>query len=607
MTTNPSAKTPRIFFSGAAILSFFIFACASPAQTPTATPTDQATVAVVTLAGSIVERRNPLEILFPTGYTLRDLTTSVTRAAEDPDVAALMVRIENPQWSMAQAMSFRSALDEYKESGKPLYVSADMLSTSSYVVASAGEIMLPPVGAVDLTGMNFSIYYIADLLGKLGIEAQAVNTGKFKDALDPFLHNQMQEGTRIQMTALLEDYFGAMVDAVATGRDISEEKAREILTGGPYGSTAALTAGAIDRIAYLENLESEIGDDLEREVTFDWEYVDAALPKMEPPNFMSILMGSFGSSARRTEPDHIAVVYALGPIVDGRRQSSNPFAQEEVIASDDFVDMLDEIGREENLRAIVLRVNSPGGSAIASDRIWNRLETFQADGIPVVVSMGGVAASGGYYISMGADHIVAEPTTITGSIGVIGGKFNLAGTYDKIGISKESLSIGENVGIYSETDFWDEREQAILNELLEYIYEEFTSKAAAGRDMTQEEIKELGGGRVWSGVAALENGLVDELGGLEDAITVARDLADAGDARVIEYPRELTFMELMEKLMTGDIAITSRQHAIQQTALYQAAATTLPPEVLNTLLHAVVSMQDRPSAQVLLPLNFTIE
>lgn len=512
---------------------------------------------VITLDGPVVEQANPLAFLGPGESTLRELTGTIDRAAKDDRVGALVVRTIRPMMGWAQAAELRDGILAFRETGKPVVALTDAAVLNDYLVVSAADrIVMTPVGGLGVYGLSADMYFFRDMLGKLGIEAHAVNTGRFKTAFEPFTHGEMSEGTRIQVQALLDSHENHIVSCIVGARGMTPDAARKALWNGPYSSAGAKEAGLVTDIAYLDAFLEEwlAAQNLEADEKYGAEPVAVA----KTPSLFSLFSGlsAGGAAARRSTEGRIVVVGATGPIVDGR-SDENPFAAQQVIASEDFLELIDEILDEGTPAAIVLRVDSPGGSAIASDRIWNRLGELQADGIPLVVSMGNVAASGGYYISMGADRIVAEPTTITGSIGVIGGRFVLGGTYGKIGVNKQSIRKGPNAGILDETRPWTADEEAIVVALLEEIYDVFTAKAAEGRGMTQDEVKELAGGRVWSGTDALANGLVDQLGGLSDAIAAAREIAGAPDAAVVSYPREKEFFELVEEMLSGQLSVAA--------------------------------------------------
>jgi protease IV len=568
--------------------------------------TDKAVIVpVMTIGSRLVEQPDKLAFLNPNIVTLKSKLDTIKKAKDDPEVQALLVRYQSPGFNLAQAMELRDALVDFKTAGKKVYVSSDYYNILSYTVATAAdEVVLPPVGTLNTVGLSFSLYYFKELLAKLGMVASVVNEGKFKDAFDPFVRDEMSEGTQIQMTALAEDLFGIFQENVAEGRDISKEKAWEILTNGPYFSEKALEIGAVDRLEDIQNLKKTIESEIEGTVKFDDEYSAKKKPKQpEFGDFMAMFMGSgaFGKKSKVAE-DKIAIVYACGPIVDGRQDTSNPFTSQQLIASDDFIDLLDEVVEDGGLKALVLRVDSPGGSAIASDRILAKLEEIQASGVPVVVSMAYVAASGGYYISTGADYIVAEPTSITGSIGVIGGKITWQETYDKVGISKNVITIGENTQIYSETKPWDEKERATMMELMSDIYDVFVGKVAEGRKMSKEEVLEIAEGRVWTGKSALEVGLVDELGGLDTAIAKARELASASDASVVIYPKELNIMEALEKIMSGEMSVKSLVDVqVGATPWLEMARMLLTEAQFNHFLFLTTQMRDQPKAMMVSP------
>ncbi len=571
-------------------------------------------VAEIEINGPIAERSDPFAIFASNQTTLQGLLGRIEKAKNDEMIEAIYIRMLAPGWNSAQAMEVYQALDEVVENGKDVYISFDMAGILNYTVASAGsKILMPEVGIVDLHGLNFSLYFMKDMLGKLGVEADVVNVGKFKDALDPLIRNEMGEGTRIQMTALLESFFTSFEDRLAEQRGWDEEKTEEIITMGPYTSEEALELGLVDEIISHEQIEGFLADELGERIKLVEGYGEKK-KQQEPPNIFALLTGSSMSKKKSQSDDpKVAVVYALGPISDGRSQSDNPFESNQAIVSDDFVDLLDKVSESKNLKAVVVRVDSPGGSAIASDRIHERLLEFQRDDIPVVVSMGSVAASGGYYISMGADHIFAQDTTITGSIGVIGGKILLADTYDKIGVTKQSLAIGDHSNIYSETDKWTDEERKLLNETLDSIYDTFTAKAADGRGMSQDEIKELGGGRVWSGSDALENGLVDEIGGLTQAIAYAKELTGEEELEVIQFPEELSLLEMIDKIMMGEIQMNVKAPGLnlslmgQELAIGSTVMRSMQPWQKSTLSFVLNSLEGKPEILMVSPFLFNLQ
>ncbi len=563
-------------------------------------------VPIVTLKGQITEVKDPFSIFGSVAQTtLRDLTARIRTAAEDEEVLGLVVRLEQPMFSMSQGLAIHDALLDFSMSGKPLWVSSDVYSIGTYLLAStATEIVLPEPGGIMTIGLPVSMYYFADTLDKLGMEAQVVNTGRFKNAMEPFTHREMSDGTREQMGALIDDLYGFIVNQIASNRGIEASLVEKLLTEGPFTAEQSIKNGFVDRVAYQEDMKEIIKDYLGGEVDFPTSYGRRTSTR-QTPSFFEMMMGRSSRTATRTdESPKIGLIYAFGPIIDGHTTSS-PFGSSQMIASESFISQLNEVVKEPGIKAIVIRVDSPGGSAIASDRIWNRLNQIQADGINVIVSMGDVAASGGYYISMGAERIFAEPTTITGSIGVVGGKIVMGGLYDSIGVRKDSsLSIGPHTGLMDETSPWGEKEQEILNALLDDIYDQFTAKAALGRGVSQDRIKELGGGRVWSGISAKENGLIDELGTLDDAIAYARQVSGYDDAELAIFPKEKTFFEVLEELMGGNVSTTMTLPISlnpQFAGTYALLETVIPSQHLRTFFTMVDIMKnsDTPTMMVM--------
>ncbi|MCB2155527.1 signal peptide peptidase SppA [bacterium] len=561
-------------------------------------------VPIIVLDGPITEVSNPLALFGEQSTVLRDLTATIDKAAEDDEVVGMILKVGRPSVGLAQVTEIRDHLMKFRESGKPLITWFDAATPGGYLLASTGtQVVMPEVGMLMTPGISIQMYYFKDLLAKVGAEAEVVNSGKFKTAMEPFTHNTMSEGNRIQLGEILDDIAEAIVEDVAEGRGMDMGDVRDVLWTGPLESQWALDKGLITDIAYYQDFLDQYAE--ENGIEYDDEYRAKPKKEKESINLFTLFSNMNADSDKKSDgKERIALVYALGAIIDGRADE-NPFQQGEQIASEDFLDLLDDVMDEGDTKAIVLRVDSPGGSAIASDRIWNRLEQIQAQGVPVVVSMGSVAASGGYYISMGADKIVAEPTTLTGSIGVVGGKFSFGGTYEKIGVSKQMLSVGQNATIWDEAEPWDENEREIMNHMIDTTYDTFTRKVADGRGMTQDRVKELGQGRVWSGIDAKDNGLIDELGGTEEAIAIARDMIGNPDISIVQYPREKTFFELLEEVMGGDVSAGAIvPNALMTPDMVQTLQAVLPPEQVQTLMDAMTLMKDEPAILTWNPINF---
>ncbi|MCC5875526.1 MAG: signal peptide peptidase SppA [Candidatus Sumerlaeia bacterium] len=544
------------------------------------------TVPVLNISGLVVDRSPALPFFSTPVTNLRQKVDALNRAATDDDVAAVLVRYEMPMWTYAQSSEFQEAIVTFRNSGKPVYVHYDAGTIIDYIAATpATHVSMSPVGVVDLAGLGFSLYYFKETLAKLGMEAEAIQTGAYKNAFEPFTESSMTAETREQMNDLLDDLFGHAVSSLSRHRELDEELATDLLTGGPYTSTRAVELNLIDSMLHLPDLRTHMEEEVGRELSFDSRYATPRRQAPRMPSMADLFGGGFGRrSTPPAAPTNIALVYAQGPIIDGRSGEFNPFIIEQAVASEDFLEILDDISKDNSIRAIVIRVDSPGGSAIASDRIHNALADIRHKGTPIVVSMGSMAASGGYYIAMEADKILAQPTTLTGSIGVVGGKLSMEGTFNSIGIHREHLHRGENTELYSTARRWTDRERALLGEIIDEIYETFTTKAANARNMDHDALLELAGGRVYTGTRALDVGLIDELGGLSRAIAVARELADAPDARVVVYPKEPTLLEMLENLFSSGITMNmGRGFQGDMQILLQAAELILPREARNTI------------------------
>ncbi|MGF1572014.1 MAG: signal peptide peptidase SppA [Sumerlaeia bacterium] len=509
---------------------------------------------VLKLNGMIEERSSPFSFFDESTTSLHDLITILDRAAKDDKIAALAIQVQRPSMGLAQTTELRNALLRFRESDKDLIMLLDVADLRGYYLASAGsEIVLTPVGGLMTYGLSFNLYFFRDMLAKIGLKAQVVNTGDFKNALEPFTNQEMSEGTRTQYTTLMNDLTKHLGNSIGSERGITEDQALKSLFAGPLLAPKAFDEQLITRVEYIDEFLTKYADDHQLELEHDYDPLDKK--PQEVPNLFSLFSSTGSTRSKTTKAPKIALIYALGNIIDGE-EPEDPFADTSMIASDSFIDLLDE-AVQENAKAIVIRVDSGGGSAVASDRIWQKLNTIQnTNKIPVVVSMGNIAASGGYYISMGAERIFVQPTTITGSIGVIAGRIVMGDLYNKIGVNRQSISQGENSWLVDETTEYTPEQIAFIETLIMATYEDFTRKAADSRAMTQEQIKALAGGRVWTGLSAIDNGLADELGGLQDAIAFARTLTEDGgdDLPLVEYPKEKSFSDIINELMSGSLS-----------------------------------------------------
>ena len=458
--------------------------------------------------------------------SLPEAIARLEKAADDEKLTGLVLEIKDPSLGWARLNDLRQAIDRVQAKGKKVVASIDSATSLDYLLAiSCDEVIMPESGMLMLLGLRAEVTFYKNLFDKLDVKAEMLRVGEYKSAAEPYTRTEMSPAFREEMESILDDYYDQVVDSIAEARKLDRKKVEEIIDNGPYSSTAAKELGLVDHVGYADELEGRLknGDDsAELKVTRNYgkKKVDtdfsgfAGMVKL-----MNLLMG-VETTTRASSQNKIAVIYASGAITTGRSGSS--LFGGETLGSDTLVKAIEKAGKDDKVKAIVLRVDSPGGSALASDLIWRALEKVNK---PVVASMGDVAASGGYYISMGADTIYAEPGTLTGSIGVVGGKVALKGLFEKAGITTTVLSRGKNSGTMSMLDGYTESERTAMQKMLNEIYAQFTRKAAAGRKMDYEKLEKLARGRVYTGRQALEKGLVDKLGTLEDAFAHAQELA----------------------------------------------------------------------------------
>ena len=411
----------------------------------------------------------------------------------------------------------------------------DNASTQEYLLATAcDEVVMPESGTLLMTGVRAEVSFYKNLFDKIGVQAEILRVGEFKSAAEPFTRTEMSPQFRKEMEELLDGFYQEMTQIISESRKLTPEKAAAAIDEGPLTAKRAKELGLIDRLGYEDELKSVVTDGNKSKLQILRKYgkkkIDTDFSGFAGMvKFMELLTGA-DSSSRKSYADKIAVIYAVGPINTGKSKS-DLFSDDTSLGSETLIKAIRTASEDKTVKAIVLRVDSPGGSALASDLIWRELQIVKK---PIVVSMGNVAASGGYYISMGAKKIYAEPGTITGSIGVVGGKIALEKLYDKIGITTTVIQRGKNGGVLSSTTPFTEDERAAMQKLLNDVYDQFTRKAALGRKMEQVDLEKLARGRIYTGRRAKELKLIDEIGTLDDAVASAQKLAGLDPGEKIE-------------------------------------------------------------------------
>lgn len=528
------------------------------------------------------------------GQSFTSLLTQLRKAKVDDRIGAVLLDISFPQIGWGKAEELREAIKDFKSGGKPVYAYMELgMNREYYIATAADKVFLPPSGDLYINGFAAEAMFYKGSLDKLGIEADVIQIGpKYKNAPDQYTKKEMGEGQREVINAVLDEYFNRYTSGVAEARKKSVEDVKAIIDNAPYNANQAKELGLIDGAIYNE----QVYEDLKERLGYKPE---DKLRTIRGGEYREIPSDSLGLN----KGERIALIYASGAINVGHSNNS-PFGGS-MVGSDTVVAAVNDAAQDPTIKAIVLRVDSPGGSALASDLMWNALENAKKKGKPVVVSMSDVAASGGYYISCNANKIVAEPTTITGSIGVFMGKPVVKGLYDWLGITNEYVTRGKNAGIFRETVKWTPEERAKMEEGANNIYfNNFLPKVAAGRNKSHEEVNTIGQGRVWTGTQAKANGLIDEFGGLERAIDVAKQLAGLPgdkDVRRVVFPAPKPFFETL----FGDPEET--QTTAEQKA-QQALAESLPKDVRRAFRYAdIFDRMQRGEAMLMLPFELEIK
>jgi protease-4 len=489
--------------------------------------------------------------------SLGSLMAQFRKAKADKRISAIVLDIDASDTGWAKTEEIRGAIEDFRTSGKPVYAFIETGFNKDYYIATAcDKIYVPPSGELFITGLAADVMFFRGTLDKLGIYPDMYQIGKYKSAGDMFTQKQMTDAHREYINSLLDDLYGRYVEGIAKSRSKTVDDVKKLIDNAPYNAAQAKDAGLIDGALYRDEVDKEIKKRLGYKESDELRVTSAGDYRKIPQESLGLNKG-----------EKIAVVYASGDITSGSSQFGS--AGEETIGSDSLVKVLKEMRNDNSIKAVVFRIDSPGGSGLASDIIWRAVESLK-EKKPVVVSMSDVAASGGYYIAAGANKIVAEPSTITGSIGVVGGKPVVKGFYDWIGVTNEYVLRGTNAGMFRESEKFTDSERKKLEEFLNTTYDDFISKVGKGRGKDKTYIDSIGQGRVWTGKQGKDNGLVDEYGGLDKAIEIAKQLAkipaDKGVQRIIR-PQPPTFWDELFNDSGADETEASTELKQQQTML----------------------------------------
>ena len=465
---------------------------------------------------------------------LNDILANIKKAKTDENIKGIYIEIGMISAGFATREEIRNALLDFKESGKFITTYSEIYTQGSYYLASVADyICMYPEGGMELRGLNSTIPFFTNALKKMGIEPQVIRHGKFKSAVEPFMLTEMSDENREQIETYMGSIWEHFLKNVASDRKLTRDRLNEMAENLEIQTTEdAVRLGLVDSLFYRDQFQNHLANLMEQE-----NYDDINFISLKKYNKVK------NENARdKFKKEKVAVIYAQGEIQSGE-------GSETVIGSERISKAIRKARKDEKVKAIVLRVNSPGGSALASDVIWREMKLANEEK-PVVVSMGDVAASGGYYIACASDKIYASPNTITGSIGVFGIMPNIEELMtDKIGITFDNVKTNKFADLGSVNRPLTQEEYDIIQKGVVDVYNTFTSKVAEGRDMSQENVDDIGQGRVWSGTNAMDINLIDEYGGLEAAVAGAAELAELEDYRIYELPEQKDpFQELLKQL-----------------------------------------------------------
>jgi protease-4 len=503
-------------------------------------------VLVLRLEGEIPEKP-PVELpSFLSGdrapVTVSSVWMSLKKAAADSHIKAVALEPEGISAGWAKLEELRLDIEQFRKSGKPVFAYLRTPSAREYYLATAADrVYLGPADQMYLKGLRAEIMYFKKSLDKLGVEIEVEHAGKYKDFGDMFSRTDMSPETREVMSSVVDDLYGNLVDRIAAGRKKSPEQVRAIIDQGPFTASQALKAGLVDSLRFPDQMWGELRDRLK-----SGEPVKVPLDK-----YTKVPLDAVGLEGK----SRIALVIGEGDIVRG--SASDDGSAESGLTSYGFVKLLRQVGADSLIKAVVVRIDSPGGEVVASDEMWREMNLLSKKK-PTVISMSDAAASGGYYMAMTGDPIVAYPGTLTGSIGVVFGKPNLHGLYDKLGVTKDAIQRGTHAGIDSDYRPLAPDERQMLRAGIDESYKDFVTKVADARHRKFEQIEPLAQGRVWMGDQAKANGLVDEVGGLDTAVDLAKKKANIPAAErvtVVTYPGRRNFLDILmrKSQMDGDL------------------------------------------------------
>lgn len=535
------------------LLTLFVF-IGIVTSSDTETKVEPDSVFYLELNGTLQERalENPFSFLSETDSEiigLDDVLSAISKAKDNENIAGIYINAVSLAASYASIDEIRTALADFKESGKFVVAYSDSYSQGLYYLASvADKVYLNPSGVVDWRGLSAQTVFFKDLLDKVGVNMQIFKVGTYKSAVEPFINTEMSEANREQVNAYIGSIWNNMLDCVSVSRNITTGRLVELADEGALAVEAgsSVSAGMVDSLVYKNDMKLVLANML-------------GVEEDDMPDMLSLaqMNGVQRSVPKDKSGNVIAVYYAEGDIVD---------QGETGIVSDKVIKDIKELRKDDDVKAVVIRVNSPGGSAFGSEQMWKEINDLKQEK-PVVVSMGDYAASGGYYMSCNADYIFAQPSTLTGSIGIFGMIPDGAGLASKVGVTFESVNTNRFSDLGALYRPMNNDEKALIQTSVNNGYELFVKRCADGRKMPVDEIKKIAEGRVWTGLMAKELGLVDEIGGINDAIEMAKHLAGIESYTLLSYPEKGSVLdEYLSALQYVSMSARTPEEMIREIA-----------------------------------------
>jgi protease-4 len=546
-----------------AVVFAFLLACVNtcPAAAPSTRPAKEAgaagnpTVAVFDFRGPVSESPQEQDIfnLDEQPASLRDLTKRIRAAGDDDNVKAIVLVPDHVMAGRAQVEELRQAVKDVRAKNKEVYVHADAVMMGDYLLFSgATRISVSPTGVVVVPGLHGEQPYLRGLLDKIGVKPDFVHIGAYKSAIELFTRTEPSKEADEMINWLFDSIYDSSVQLIAEGRKVDADQAKKWIDEALFTADRAKEAGLIDAVEQRDDFDAMLKKKYGDSLVYDRKYGKPKKPTLDfsSPFAMFQILGEMMRGSKKTaEPgkDAVGIVYVDGPIITGSERPSI-FGAGGAAYSTDLRKALDKAARDESIKAVVLRIDSPGGSATASEIILDATRRVKAKK-PLVVSMGNVAGSGGYYVAMGADTIFADQSTITGSIGVLGGKFATNDMWKKIGITFKSYDRGQNANLFASDTLWNDEQRQTIMKLMEDVYGTFKKHVTDNRgEKLKKPIDDIAAGRVYTGKQALELGLVDKIGTLSDAIAFVAGQAKVSDYDVRIIPEPKNFIEkLLEK------------------------------------------------------------